>query len=382
MRTSDTKNSGNPLDRAPVCGTLLVTALLLGCGAEQASMESSLNQNSAVEVRHGVQEATYRSRLSKYPPRLSDYGLLRQPLCELQPAEGVMEYELNTPLFTDYAQKQRLIKLPAATPAEYTPSGPLDFPVGTIIAKTFYYAADLNDPASRRHIVETRILEHRESGWIGIPYVWNEEQTDADLAIAGGRVEVAWQHTDGQRRTNTHAVPNLNDCKRCHASPEMMPIGPKANNLNREFAYQSGHQNQLAHWSANGLLTGLPELSDVPRLAVWNDSSLDTNDRARAYLEVNCAHCHNPVGPARNSGLHLNIEETNPYHLGTFKSPVAAGKGTGGRLYGIVPGKPDESIVAYRMRTTEAGEIMPEFGKTLVHDEGLALIRQWITEMH
>ncbi len=162
----------------------------------------------------------------------------------------------------------------------------------------------------------------------------------------------------------------------------MQPIGPKANNLNRDFAYTYGSQNQLEHWSQNGMLVGLPDMSDIPRLAVWNDESSGTvNERARAYLEVNCAHCHNPVGPARNSGLHLNIEANDPYRLGVFKTPVAAGKGTGGHLYGIVPGKPDESIMEYRMRTTKAGEVMPEFGKSLVHVEGLALLRQWIAEM-
>ncbi len=95
----------------------------------------------------------------------------------------------------------------------------------------------------------------------------------------------------------------------------------------------------------------------------------------------NCSHCHNPVGPAQYSGLHLNVEETNQYHLGTFKSPVAAGTGSGGRRYGIVPGEPDESILEYRMRSLKPGEIMPEYGKSLVHKEGLALIRQWITQM-
>ena len=230
-------------------------------------------------------------------------------------------------------------------------------------------------------MIETRILERHESGWIGIPYVWNEEQSDARLAIAGASVDVAWKHTDGQMRNNTHAVPNLNDCKRCHEAPIMEPIGPKANNLNRDFVYDHGTENQLVHWSNKGVLTGLPEPGDVPRLAVWDDESTDIDHRARAYLDVNCAHCHKADGPARNSGLHLNIEETKPYHLGTFKSPIAAGKGTGGRLYGIVPGKPDESIMEYRMRTIKPGEIMPEFGKSMVHDEGLALIRQWILEM-
>jgi len=356
---------------------LLLIVALLGCeqkGTEVATSPGDTTQNAATELS--------KSRLSKYPSKLSDYGIFQMPMEELRPASEVIEYDLNTPLFSDYSQKQRLIKLPPGTQINYKPSGPLDFPVGTVIAKTFYYARDLTDASSSRQLVETRIMEHRPEGWVGIPYLWNSEQTDAELAIIGATVDVSWIHSDGQARSNSHLVPNLNDCKRCHTDTEMHPLGPKAANLNRDLTVRGSQKNQLEHWKHIGLIDGLPELPEIPKLAVWNDESTGSVDhRARSYLEVNCAHCHNPVGPARNSGLHLNIEETNPYHLGTFKIPVAAGKGTGGRLYGIVPGKPDESILEYRMRTTNSGEIMPEFGKSLVHDEGLALIRTWIKEM-
>ncbi len=322
-----------------------------------------------------------RGRAS-YPKQLSEFGLFAGPLGDLQPADGVIEYQLNTPLFTDYAEKQRLIRLPEGTAAGYTADGPLDFPVGTVIAKTFYYPADLADAAGDRRIVETRILEHREDGWVGIPYLWNDEQTDAALALTGGEVAVAWVHTDGEPRENVHLVPNFNDCKRCHATPTMQPLGPKARNLNRDVAAggPSGRLvNQLVAWSTNGVLAGMPEHAAVPRLADWDDSASGTvEERARAYLDVNCAHCHSEQGPARNSGLHLDVATADPYRLGVFKTPVAAGRGTGGRLYGIVPSKPQESILHYRVETTKAGEMMPEFGRSLVHVEGLALITEWI----
>lgn len=330
----------------------------------------------------GADVDSISARKKKYNALLSDYGLLRQPMADLKPALGVVEYDLNTPLFSDYSQKQRLIRLPVGTAANYTAQGPLDFPVGTVIAKTFYYADDLNDKESKRRLVETRILEHLESGWVGIPYLWNEAQTEAKLAIAGASVEVNWKDLDGDSRSNHHLVPNLNDCKRCHTNLKMEPIGPKANNLNRVVEYHDGTQNQLVRWSQNGFLSGVPELEQIPSLVAWDDEAADLDHRARAYLEVNCGHCHSPVGPARSSGLHLNVEETDPYHIGAFKTPVAAGKGTGGREYGIVPGKPDESIMEYRMLTTKPGEIMPEFGKSMFHKEGHALIRQWISEMN
>ena len=330
-----------------------------------------------------------RRARSTYRQRLSEYGLFQGAMTELVPAEAVAEYQLNTPLFTDYAEKQRLIKLPEGTAAGYTADGPLDFPVGTVIAKTFFYPADAAQPEGPRRLVETRILEHRDEGWVGIPYLWNEEQTDATLAITGGEVEVQWVHADGAARTNVHLVPNFNDCKRCHATPTMQPLGPKARNLNRDVAVGDAASegfasaaNQHLAWTAAGIQTGMPEHAEVPRLADWDDPSSGTVDeRARAYLDVNCAHCHSEQGPARNSGLHLDVATVDPYRLGVLKTPVAAGRGTGGRLYGIVPGKPHESIMHYRVETTNAGEMMPEFGRSLVHEEGVALLTEWIEGM-
>jgi hypothetical protein len=121
---------------------------------------------------------------------------------------------------------------------------------------------------------------------------------------------------------------------------------------------------------------------DAPKLPVWDDPvSGSVNDRARAWLEINCAHCHNPDGPAKNSGLDLRFAQQNPVKYGVFKSPVAAGRGTGGRQYDIVPGKPDESIFMYRLASDQPQIMMPELGKRLVHDEGVELVRQWIAEM-
>src|SRR5262249_13398902 len=110
-----------------------------------------------------------------------------------------------------------------------------------------------------------------------------------------------------------------------------------------------------------------------------NDLSTGTTDqRARAYLEINCAHCHNPGGPARTSGLDLRAAQTDPSRLGVWKTPVAVGRGSGGRSYDIVPGEPDASILAHRSGSTELGVMMPDVGRRLVDEEGLTLVRAWI----
>jgi len=315
--------------------------------------------------------------------KLSQYSLFTGNPVAQQPAEGVIPYDLNSPLFSDYAEKYRFVKPPPGTHATYRDVDAFEFPVGTVIAKTFAYPRDARDPSKGRRLIETRILKHEPDGWVGLPYIWNDAQTEATLDVAGDTVDVSWIHTDGRTRNNNYIIPNSNQCKGCHKSGEVMkPIGPKARHLNRDFAYRDGTENQLTHWSRIGVLAGAPSPSESPRLAVWDDPNSGNFDaRARAWLEINCAHCHNPEGPARNSGLDLRASQRNPTSFGVFKVPVAAGLGSGGLGYDIVPGQPDKSILAYRIASTHPGVMMPELGKRLVHEEGVELVREWIAAM-
>jgi uncharacterized repeat protein (TIGR03806 family) len=315
--------------------------------------------------------------------RLSQYGLFEGDLAALKPGAGVIPYELNSALFSDYADKYRFVKLPAGKYATYREDDVFDFPAGTVIAKTFAYPNDARDLARGRRLIETRILTREADGWVGLPYIWNKEQTDAVLDVGGDTIDVSWVQADGNTRTNNYIIPNANQCKGCHKNGEAVtPIGPKARNLNGDFAYAHGNENQLGHWSRVGALHGAPPPEQAPKLARWNrPESGSVEARARAWLEINCAHCHNPAGPARNSGLDLLASQKNPTSFGIMKAPVAAGLGSGGRAFDIVPGQPDQSILAYRIASTHPGVMMPELGKRLVHDEGVALIRQWIAEM-
>jgi uncharacterized repeat protein (TIGR03806 family) len=162
----------------------------------------------------------------------------------------------------------------------------------------------------------------------------------------------------------------------------VQPIGPKARHLNRDFSYAEGSENQLEHWTRTHALIGAPAPAQAPRLPVWNDPESGTLEaRARAWLEINCAHCHSPDGPARNSGLNLLASQHDARAIGILKPPVAAGLGSGGLQFDIVPGEPDQSILVYRIASTHPGIMMPELGKRLVHEEGVALVRAWIAAM-
>jgi uncharacterized repeat protein (TIGR03806 family) len=315
-------------------------------------------------------------------PKLSDYGLFTGPLNHLEPASGVIPYSLNSPLFSDYAFKKRFIKIPKGSKANYNSSDVFEFPEGTVLIKNFYYPQDFRKPEENRRILETRLLIKEKSEWKTLPYVWNQEQTDAFLEVAGSNLPVTWIHSDASERSVNYSVPNTNQCKGCHLRGDRIsPIGPSARQLNGDYEYTAGKKNQLVYWSENNLLEGLPKQGILPKLASYDDPHVAVDGRARAWLEVNCAHCHRKDGPARNSGLHLLADITNPAEIGVGKAPVAAGKGTGGRLFGIVPGKPDESILQYRIESVEPGIMMPEMGRKIQHEEGVQLVRQWIQEM-
>jgi len=316
-----------------------------------------------------------------FPKKLSEWRLFAGELARLKPNTGVVPYDINTPLFSDYATKHRFVWMPPGTSATYRDTEAFEFPTGTIFAKTFAYP-DAGRGA-RERIIETRLLVHTKSGWVGLPYVWNAEQTEATLEIAPDPLTVEFTHPSGARYTIDYVIPNTNQCKDCHnKSKAVVPIGPKARNLNKDFAYVEGRANQLTFWSSIGYLKGAPPPEKAPRVPVWDDPASGSLDaRARAYLDANCGHCHNPEGSANTSGLYLTAIQTDPVRLGLCKVPVSAGHGSGDLLFDVVQGKPEESILIHRMESTTPKIMMPELGRAIVHREGVALIRDWIAAM-
>lgn len=318
--------------------------------------------------------------------KLSEYAFFEGNIAEQKPAEGVMPFSLNTPLFTDYAEKLRFIKLPEGSKATYNDKEVLSFPVGTTLIKTFYYPNDFRNTSKGRRIMETRLLIHEAEGWKALVYVWNDEQTDAYLEVAGDTREINYIDLNGKKKKHEYGIPNLNQCKGCHNRNEQMsPIGPSARQLNgtyRAWGLPESTENQLLVWQKTGILQNLPALEQVPKAPVWNKPETGSiNDRARIWLDINCAHCHRLGGPGQTSGLNLSIHESDPVAMGILKTPVAAGRGSGNRKFDIVPGKPEESILLYRIESTDPGEMMPEVGRKTAHKESIELLKEWIKQM-
>lgn len=353
----------------------------------------------ASAAAQGPAPVNERAILAERPPELlSAYRFFRDAGARA-PNARVTPYELNTALYSDGALKFRYVYMPEGAQARYDAEGVFEFPVGTVLIKTFAFAADMRRPTENVRFLETRLLIRRAEGWIALPYVWNEAQTEARYSPIGADIPVSFTDEQGRSTALDWAVPNRNQCKGCHdVAGEVQPIGPSARNLNlaTDLIVHSGGpagrwpsgveetNNQIDEWRRTGLLAGAPERAQhsAPRVPnAYDPASGSLEARARAYLDVNCAHCHNPQGPAHTSGLDLSWSQADPALWGVNKRPVAAGRGSAGMDFAIAPGDPDHSFLLYRMESTDPGVMMPELGRQLVDERAVALMREWIAGM-
>ncbi len=323
------------------------------------------------------------------PALLSALHLLRWTGETLEYNDGVLPYALNTPLFSDYATKDRVIWMPAGTQATWDAGTVIDFPVGTVIAKTFLLSADLTDPDSARTIVETRLLLRGETEWHAWPYLWRADGSDAELHVRGEVFDFTFVDPAGDTRTAHYMVPQKNQCVDCHETYNaagdrvIRPLGPEP------WLIHDG--TLLESLIADDRLTGAPELSTVTAAVDWADveargvdalSPEEVDLAARDYLHVNCAHCHSPRGiEGVTSQFFLDRDTTDLFHLGVCKRPGSAGEGGEDREFDIVPGDPEQSILWYRLSTEDVGAMMPDIGRSLAHPPGADLIWRWIAQM-
>ncbi|MFB6264046.1 MAG: SO2930 family diheme c-type cytochrome, partial [Bradymonadaceae bacterium] len=317
--------------------------------------------------------------------RLKDYCFFGgQPAKQhLEPSKGVYPYGVRSKLYSDESDKFRFIVPPEGETIDYDDRQMWSFPDGTIIVKTFYFPHDARNPSEGRRLLETRLMMKEEGKWKPRVYLWNEKETKAERWRIGTDREVTWTNEEGKEVTTNYRVPSENKCKSCHQRGNVIELlGPRTRQLNRPFEYASGKQNQIRRFAEAGLLDDEPgSVDDLPKLADPKNEELPIEARARAYLEGNCAHCHDPKGGASNSGLFLGIEQEDPNKLGVCKRTVAAGAGTGGHEFDIVPGHPEKSIMIFRMKSSDPEIKMPELPLRTVDTFGVKVVSEWIRSM-
>jgi uncharacterized repeat protein (TIGR03806 family) len=374
-------------------------------------------------------------------PDLAQYNLFSdaQDPRSLPNSRG-MPYTLNSKLFTDYAVKHRVIYIPEGKKAQYladeeqpnNTNQTIRFPVGTIIAKTFGF---VDQPNGKETPYETRLLikRVRDEGkpsqqvyWDSLEYIWRDlgdGKRRAELNQAGGTAFAQYHFTDPETgkthkgSTANYLFPNATQCTNCHSNTNkeagVSPIGPKPRYMNRAYQNESplatgqarhpvNGKNQLKFMCDTGLMEMCPStfeldsrqvatnLKHVPKFLVPGDSGhapnskKDIESRARAFLEINCAHCHNVNGQSSNTGFYLDYYREVDSTMGICKKPTASGsEGRGNRLYDIHPAKSADSILPYRIgpEATTLAAMMPPLGRSVVQIEAYDLINQWIDQV-
>jgi uncharacterized repeat protein (TIGR03806 family) len=326
--------------------------------------------------------------------KLSEYGFFVGELADLIPAERVYGYTVVSPLFSDFAGKERFMYLPpdqqiaidweAADPGPGGEGETWDFPVGSVLIKNFWFDLDRSNPGQDENAkrIETRLMVRFPDEWEVYTYLWDEAESEALLVKYGELLEVAFTDVDGQPAMQNYKVPSLEQCGSCHSRDNVLKtLGPVTHQMNSVVERDGQSINQMQWLESLGLfaepLPALPE--QVLFDPLGDEGTLD--QRARSYLHANCSHCHRQDGGAGISGLRYVVWESEPIHLGICKPPAAAGAASGGRPYDIVPGSPDESIVTYRMASLEPEVKMPELPLQVLNPEGIALISDWIAAM-
>lgn len=316
---------------------------------------------------------------------LSEYKFFDGALADIQPASGVIPYDVVSPLWSDGANKQRFIVLPENQKITFGADETWSFPEGTIIIKHFAFLRDKREPQGALQHVETRLLIRDSSdpkGFTAHTYVWNDEQTEAYRKVAGKHVTLQFVDEMGASASQQYIIPNTNQCGNCHERDDTYhSLGLVTQQVNFDLNDSGAIKNQLSRLEAEGIFDApLPNITMLPALSnPMGQAPLDA--RARSYLHANCSHCHRPGGGGGLSGLVLLQSETEPTKNGVCKGTVAAGSGAGSLEYDVVPGKPEESIMIYRMKSTDPEIKMPEIPNLLPDEEGITLISEWIASL-
>ena len=352
---------------------LAATLLLVACEGESGPVDAGRGDAGRAHLGPQVE-------LDALPyARLSQYRFFRAELRTLTPVDALVPFEPVSPLWSDHAEKQRLLYVPKGEQLGFAAEGDWTFPTGTVAIKSFFFPADMRDPDGPFDPIETRLLVRGAEGFEAYVYLWNEQRTDAELLLPGRRVSVEYIDEDGEPVSQPYQVPNQNQCGNCHdRDDEMYLLGVNA----RQLAVGPGDSTSaLERFADEGLLDIEPP--PVAELAPLEDPRGDgaLDGRARAWLEANCAHCHRSGGGGGRSGLVLLASEREPVRYGVCKAPVAAGPAAGGFSYDVVPGDPDRSIFVHRMESDDPEIRMPELPVLSADPFGNRLVREWIQQL-
>ena len=322
----------------------LILLLIISCGREE------FNRNIEIPDFNFPTTVVFEDSLSSY-------GIFEGTPSNLYPSEGFELLELSSALFTDYSHKQRLVKIPSGTQMTKSSDETIDFPNGTILTKTFFYYNDERDTTLGKRIIETRLEIKENDVWNVATYIWNQNQTDAILELNGFDTPISWVDENGIGRSTMYHIPTENECMTCHQSnSKMTPLGPTLLNLNRNVERNGNTINQITHLQNLDLLNNF-SVNQIGQMVNYDDLNTSLEERGRAYLAMNCAHCHNPDSWERSADREFDFRYETPLN-------------EAGILY-------EEDKIKRALQDRE----MPLIGTTMLDEEGVNLIIEYLDNL-
>jgi uncharacterized repeat protein (TIGR03806 family) len=363
--------------RRLVTSACLFAALLVGCAVSTPG--PAVSQQSAIAQSQGrVATKPFlnmpQTANGEMPRLLSQTGAFAN-VRTLTPERGMLPYDLVVPFWSDGAEKSRLVAIPEGK-VGFSANGEWAFPRGTVFVKTF----DLPTDAARRAVkrrLETRLLVLDGAGGVyGVTYKWRADLSDADLLGPDGVNEAVAIHDAVGQHTQTWSYPSRKDCVTCHNASTAGQLGPKTRQLNHAFAYPDGvTENELVHWNRMGLFSPALnplEVASYATLAKADDKTRSLEDRARSYLDANCAQCHRPGGTVANFDARY---QTPLAAQNLIDGPVLIDQGID-RPRVVSPHDPWRSLLIRRTDTNDDTR-MPPIARRTIDTRGVALLREW-----
>lgn len=324
----------------------------------------------------GAMKLTRDATRDSVPKRLTE-TLLFENVAALEPEASLVPYEINSPLWSDGAAKQRWISVPAGQRVDRADDGTLSFPVGTMFVKEFDLPAS-STPRGRTRRLETRVLVVGTDTTYGVTYRWNAEGTDAELLPEGADERIDDEKT-GQ--TTTWHYPSAGQCWSCHRA-ENRVLGFTERQLNRTVNGAS----QLEAFAARGIFSADAIAKALPALAVPTDAAQAIDARASAYIAANCSSCHHSGasflggGDTWNASPGIALADRGLVGQEHHNYPMAAKLGLGDAPL-IAPGNPDGSLLLARIKSSDPDLRMPPLGRNVVDGDGVKIIEEWIRAM-
>jgi len=336
----------------------------------EVAMISSFGEDAQGELYIvSYQGAIYRLQAStaeEPPTLLSETGLFENTTT-LTPSTALIEYDVNSPFWSDGSQKRRWFYTPDKI--QFSTTGPWEFPVGSVLVKQIDFAQN-NLPAWR---LETRLMLRQDTGWAAYTYKWNTAQTDAEL-LSGGLLETVKLQTANGEHEQDYYYPSRAECLRCHNTAAGMALGLNSRQINRDFTYAETIDNQLRAFNQAALFDiNIGAHEQYSAMVNPYDTEMPLGERARSYLDTNCAVCHLPGGPTPVSmDLRYGISVSDMHII----NQIPEGLSNNDMLL-VEPENAQQSLLWQRMQTL-SNQRMPPLGSLVVDEAGVSLIQKTI----